>query len=64
MEIVTSGLGGLLVLALDIYAIYSVLSSTRGAVVKILWSVLILALPIAGFIIWLIAGPRAHDALN
>ncbi len=52
------GLLGLLVLVADIYAIYKVLTSGASGLAKILWTVLILVLPVVGFIIWLIAGPR------
>lgn len=64
MEIVTTGIGGTIVLALDIYAIYNILTSGSGAGSKILWTILVLLLPILGFIIWLIAGPRARTAMG
>ena len=53
MEI--AGLGGLIVLGLDIWAIISILGSSVSTGKKVLWSLLILVLPILGFIIWLIA---------
>ncbi len=53
-----AGIGGLIVLALDLYAIISIFGSNRGTGSKVLWILLILVLPILGFIIWLIAGPR------
>lgn len=56
------GLLGLLVLIADIYAIYQVLTSGASALAKIVWTVLILALPVLGFIIWLVAGPRSDRA--
>ncbi len=52
------GLFGLIVLALDIYAIYNVLTSGASALAKIVWTVVILLLPVLGFIAWLVAGPR------
>ncbi len=54
-----AGLGGLIVLAIDLYAIISIFGSDRSTGSKVLWILLILVLPILGFIIWLIAGPRA-----
>jgi hypothetical protein len=54
-----AGLGGLIVLALNIWAIVSIVGSASGTGAKVLWCLLILVLPILGFIIWLIAGPRA-----
>ena len=54
-----AGLGGIIVLGLDLYAIISIFGSDRGTGSKVLWILLIIVLPILGFIIWLIAGPRA-----
>ncbi len=55
-----SGLGGLLILVLDIWAIVSILGSSTTTGKKVLWTLLVLILPLIGFIIWLIAGPRAR----
>lgn len=55
----TGGIGGLIVLVLDIWAIVSVVGSRAGTGSKVLWCLLIILLPILGFLIWLIAGPRA-----
>ena len=52
------GLLGILVLIADIYAIYNILTSGASALAKIIWTVLVVLLPVVGFIIWLIAGPR------
>lgn len=52
------GLWGLLILIADIWAIVSVVSSTVTTGKKILWVLLILVLPVIGFIIWFLAGPR------
>ncbi|ANB33733.1 PLDc N-terminal domain-containing protein [Rhodovulum sulfidophilum] len=54
-----TGIGGLIVLVLDIWAIVSVLNSGTGTGNKVLWILLVLLLPLVGFIIWLIAGPRS-----
>lgn len=53
-----TGLGSLIVLALDIWAIVSIVGSSASTGKKVLWVLLVLILPILGFIIWLIAGPR------
>ena len=53
------GLVGLVVLIADIYALVQVWKSAASAGAKLLWTLLILVLPVVGFIIWLIAGPRA-----
>lgn len=52
------GLWGLLILIADIWAIVSVVSSNVTTGKKVLWVLLILILPVLGFIIWFFAGPR------
>ena len=52
------GLLGLIILIADIYAIYQVFTSSASGLSKILWTIGILVLPVVGFIVWLIAGPR------
>ena len=52
------GIFGLLILILDIYAIYQVLTSGASTVAKLVWTLVILVLPVVGFIAWLIFGPR------
>ena len=49
---------GLLVLILDIYAIYNVLTSGSSLAAKALWTLGIIILPVIGFIAWLLVGPR------
>ena len=53
-----SGLGGLLILALDIWAIVSIIGAGTSTGSKVLWVLLVLLLPIIGFIAWLVAGPK------
>jgi hypothetical protein len=55
-----SGLGGLIVLVLDVWAVINVVQSSGDMPKKVGWTVLILLLPVAGFIIWGLAGPRAR----
>ncbi len=54
-----SGFGGLLILALDLWAIISVFGSSASTGKKVLWTLLIIFLPILGFLLWLVFGPRA-----
>jgi len=54
-----AGLGGLIVLGLGLWALISIISSNADIGAKVLWSVLVLALPLIGFIIWFFAGPRS-----
>ena len=55
-----NGLIGLIILALDIWAIINVLKSGAGTGAKILWVLLIVLLPVLGLVIWAIAGPRGN----
>jgi succinate dehydrogenase/fumarate reductase cytochrome b subunit len=52
------GLLGLVILALDIWAILSVIKSSASLGVKLVWIVLIVILPVLGLIIWALFGPR------
>lgn len=53
------GFFGLILLALDIWAIVSVFGSREETLTKVLWILGILVLPLLGFIAWLFVGPRA-----
>ncbi|MDH4029864.1 MAG: PLD nuclease N-terminal domain-containing protein [Chromatiales bacterium] len=53
------GILGLLVLIADIWAILNVVQSNASTGSKAIWIVVILVLPVAGFIIWFLAGPRS-----
>ncbi|TDK52011.1 PLDc N-terminal domain-containing protein [Pseudomonas moraviensis] len=55
-----NGLIGLIILALDIWAITNVLKSGASTGMKIVWVLLIILLPVLGLIIWAIAGPRGN----
>ncbi len=49
----------ILVFALDLWAIINTISSGRSAGEKTLWVLLVLLLPIIGFLIWLFFGPKS-----
>ena len=53
---------GLIVLGLDIWAVVNIIGSPASGGAKILWTLLIIILPIVGFIIWFFAGPRSRPA--
>lgn len=53
---------GLVILALDIYAIVKILGSGADTAAKVLWILLVAVLPVIGLIIWLLAGPRGSAA--
>lgn len=56
------GLFGILVLALDIYAIYKTFISSASTLSKVLWTLGIVLFPLLGVVIWFIAGPKG-DAM-
>ncbi|RMH86322.1 PLDc_N domain-containing protein [Pseudomonas sp. AOB-7] len=58
-----NGLIGLIILALDIWAIVNVVKSSAETGIKILWVLLIIFLPVLGLIIWALAGPRGNVRL-
>jgi hypothetical protein len=58
MNLNVNGLWGLIVLVADIWAIVNIVQSRAGTGAKVLWIVLVLLLPVLGFIIWLIVGPK------
>ncbi|MDH0095981.1 PLDc N-terminal domain-containing protein [Ectopseudomonas hydrolytica] len=55
-----NGLIGLVILALDIWAIINVVKSNAEIGIKILWILLIVLLPVLGLIIWALMGPRGN----
>jgi hypothetical protein len=61
-EIALEFIFGLIVLALDIWAIVNIVGSSASTGAKILWTLLILFLPVVGFIIWFFAGPRSRTS--
>jgi hypothetical protein len=58
MGIEVSGLLGLVILALDIYAIVKTLGSSASTGTKVLWILVILLLPVLGLILWALLGPK------
>ena len=53
------GFGGLIVLALDLWALVSIVGSSASTGRKVLWALIVILLPVAGFILWVFLGPRA-----
>lgn len=53
-----NGLWGLIVLVADVWAIVNIFQSRASTGAKVGWTVLVIVLPVIGFIIWLIAGPK------
>jgi hypothetical protein len=57
------GIIGLIILALDIWAVINVIQSDASTGGKILWVLLIIVLPLVGLIIWYFAGPRGRRSV-
>jgi len=57
-----NGLWGILILAADIWAIINIFQSAASNGKKVLWTVLVLVLPVVGLIVWLLFGPRGGKA--
>jgi len=62
MGIEVGGLLGLVILVLDVYAIVKIVGSGASTGAKVIWVVLILLLPVLGFLLWLVAGPSRPSA--
>lgn len=59
MGIEITGIGGLILLVLNVWAFVSIVSSNASTGKKVIWCLLVLILPLLGFLIWLLAGPRS-----
>ena len=53
------GIGGLLILIANVYAIIKTLGSNATTGSKVFWIIFILLLPLLGVIIWFFAGPKS-----
>jgi hypothetical protein len=51
-------LWGILVLIADIWAIVNIFQSQADTTRKVLWTVLVILLPVLGFVLWFFLGPR------
>lgn len=54
------GIIGLIVLILDIWALISIVQSGASTGKKVIWAVVVILLPVLGFIAWLIFGPKGR----
>lgn len=61
MQFDNMGFWGIILLVLDIWAILNVVQSRVSNLKKAIWIVLILVLPLLGFILWLLLGPRSRQ---
>lgn len=55
-----SGLLGLVICVLDVWAIASIINSDRDTGTKVLWILVVAILPVLGLILWWFAGPKAN----
>jgi len=56
------GIGGLIVLIADVWAIVNILQSGADTGKKVIWTVLVILLPVLGFILWYFLGPKTGRA--
>jgi hypothetical protein len=56
------GLLGLLVLIGDVWAIINIIQSSVSNERKLLWTLVVLLLPLLGLILWFFLGPRGGKA--
>jgi hypothetical protein len=56
------GIFGLIVLIADVWAIVNIFQSSAGTGSKVLWTVLVILLPVLGLILWYFLGPRSGRA--
>jgi succinate dehydrogenase/fumarate reductase cytochrome b subunit len=53
-----NGLWGLLVLAGDIWAIINIFQSSTSNEKKLIWTLVVVLLPLLGLVLWYFLGPR------
>jgi hypothetical protein len=51
-------LWGILVLIADVWAIVNIFQSAADTTRKVVWTVVVILLPVLGFILWFFLGPR------
>lgn len=49
---------GLIVFILDVWAIINVIQSRESGIAKLIWTLVIIFLPVLGLIVWFFVGPR------
>ena len=62
MGLEVGGIFGLIILVADIWAIVSTFQSHASTGKKVFWIVIVLVLPVIGFVVWLLAGPKSGKA--
>lgn len=54
-----SGLVGIIIFALDVWAIAQIINSGSEKMHKVIWVIVVAFLPVVGLVIWYIAGPKS-----
>ena len=57
-----NSLWGLIVLVADVWALVNIFQSSADTGRKVLWVVLVIVLPVLGFILWYFLGPKSGRA--
>jgi succinate dehydrogenase/fumarate reductase cytochrome b subunit len=57
-----NGILGLLILIGDVWAIINIFQSSASSEKKLLWTVVVIVLPVLGLILWYFLGPRTGRA--
>ena len=55
-----TGILGLIIFALDVWAIASIINSNASGRSKIIWTLVVAILPFVGLIAWWLMGPKAN----
>ncbi|WBU63812.1 PLD nuclease N-terminal domain-containing protein [Paracoccus aerodenitrificans] len=55
-----TGLFGLIIFALDVWAIAQIINSGAERTSKIIWVLVVAILPVVGLIAWYFAGPKSN----
>lgn len=61
MGIEVGGVFGLILLALNVWAIIKIFDSGASTASRVLWILLILLLPLLGLIVWWLFGPKGKS---
>ena len=56
-----NGIFGILILALDIYAILKIAQSSASTGLKVVWILVVLLLPLLGVLAWFLFGPGGRS---
>jgi len=62
MNVGYNGLWGLLILVGDVWAIINILQSAAANERKLIWTLVVVLLPVLGLILWFFLGPRGGRA--